>query len=233
MTGVRNDAAGISPKNVGNGAGNSKSWAERPPRADGDALAPPVVDAPPTIRVDRSTRFTVETRVDTTPDQNDDDEWDAFQSATVTVSETPEFDRRVRLLLGVTDQSAPVTTCTEEGDCGTEATPESWNTVTVACAGRELTLDGYDALPRMLRRVEYAGSEPVRDTVMRYLGRAEPVGVGDATLHMDNGQQITGHINGLGGRTVYLRGRDRGYELSDVTHITAAETPPAAASAWA
>lgn len=238
MTGIRNDAAGVSPKTAGNGRGNSKSWAERPARADGVGLGatvfdgpPTVVDEPPTVHdgpptvlnVHVEPRFTVvseTTTYDSTDDEPDDGYWtDWYSTNAVVVSETPEFDRRVRRLLGVTDQSAPVTTEAGEGQTGTESTPEGWNTVTIACAGRQMVTEGHDALPRMLRRVEHADAEPVRETVMRYLGRATPVGVGDVILHSDTGRQTTGHITGLGGGTVYLRGSDRGLSLSEITHI--------------
>jgi hypothetical protein len=140
---------------------------------------------------------------------------------TVTVSETPEFDRRVRLLLGVEDQSAPVTTSTEHTERGWDSTFESYDCVTVTCAGRELTLEGDDALPRILRRVEFADSEPVRDTVMRFLGRQEPVIRGDAIIHLDTDVQHIGHITRLGSVSVDVRCADRirHLQLSDITHI--------------
>lgn len=144
----------------------------------------------------------------------------------VTVSETPEFDRRVRRLLGVGDQRARVTTYTEHGESG-DSTIESWDCVTVACAGREFTLDGSDALPRMLRRIEHIDQEKPRDTVMRYLGRAEPVATGDVVFHFDTGREIQGHIRYVGAGDVYLEaeGQMRSYQLSDLTHITAAPRP--------
>ena len=229
MTGIRNDAAGVNPKAAGNGLGNSKSWAERPARTDGEGLGATAIDGPPTVlNANVEPRFNVvsETTIyDSTDDDGPDEEYwtERYSTAAVVVSETPEFDRRVRHLLGVTDQSAPVSTTVDEGETGTESTPESWNTVSIACASREMVIEGHDALPRMLRRVEHADSEPVRDTVMRYLGRAEPVGYGDVVLHSDTGRQTTGHITGLSGAAVYLRGGSvHGIALSEITHITAA-----------
>lgn len=224
MNGIRNDAAGVSAKTAGNGRGNSKSWAERPARADGVGLGLAADDTSPTVlRVGIEPRFTVvseDVTYDSADDDTDDEYWTGWSSTSaVVVSETPEFDRRVRRLLGITDQSAPVSTMVGEGQTGTESTPESWNDVTIECAGRQMVIEGHDALPRMLRRVEHADAEPVRDTVMRYLGRAEPLGIGDVVLHSDDGRQTTGHITGFGGDTVYLRGADRGLSLSELTHI--------------
>jgi hypothetical protein len=161
-----------------------------------------------------------ETNLDTDYDE-DSDSAGYYECAEMTVSETPEFDRRVRLLLGVADQSAPVTTFTEHGETG-DYTIESWDSVTVACAGLEFSLDGPDALPRMLRRIEHIDQEKPRDTVMRYLGRAEPRGEGDVILHFDTGHELVGHIKFLSAVDVFVEGRVHGIALTELTHITSA-----------
>lgn len=51
-------------------------------------------------------------------------------------SETPDFDQRARLLLGIEDQSAPVISYLQHGAGGTDYTPESWEEVTIECAGK-------------------------------------------------------------------------------------------------
>jgi hypothetical protein len=163
------------------------------------------------------------TATETTLEYESDD-FSSSETKTVTVSETPEFDRRVRLLLGVEDQGTPVRTRTEHTERGWDSTFESYDFVTVECGSQYLTLEGDDALPRMLRRVEFADSEPVLNTVMRFLGRQDPVLTGDACIHLDTGVEHVGHITGLGGLTVYVQFSDRArrFELSDITHITSA-----------
>lgn len=163
-------------------------------------------------------RFTAHQSPPETTLDEDDESNELYERSEVTVSETPEFDRRVRLLLGIDDQTEPVSTFTEHGESG-DYTIESWDAVTVSCAGREFSLDGSDALPRMLRRIEHIDKERPRDTVMRYLGRAEPRGEGDVVLHFDTGREIHGHIQYLGAGDVYLEGCVHSFSLSEITHI--------------
>ena len=58
------------------------------------------------------------------------------------------FDTAVRALLGVTDQRRKVTSSMRGGDCGSTYTPESWEQVSVSCAGRSADSQDLSELPR-------------------------------------------------------------------------------------
>ncbi len=150
--------------------------------------------------------------------QYEDGNW-VITTEIVDKSTTPDFDRRARLLLGVEDQEAPVVSYVQNGEDWESSTIESWNEITIECSGRKLTLEGDLALPRLLRRLEFANEEPPRTTVMRLLQRVEPFLEGVATLHYDDGRERTGKITHLSAVAVYFEGMTS-VTLDDVTHIT-------------
>jgi len=156
---------------------------------------------------------------------------DFYELTTSVVPRT--FEEAARQLLGVEDPTAKVVSYTEHDESNHDSTFESWDTVTVECAGRTLTLEGSDCLPRLLRRLEFVGHEKPRDTIMRILNRAEPVlpYEADYLLFTDRDSRphtVRSPLLGGGVVTVLLvtslngqpANRQVTFNLPEVTHIT-------------
>jgi hypothetical protein len=114
------------------------------------------------------------------------------------------FNTAVRALLGVSDQRRKVTAVMDGGDVGTDATPESWECITVSCAGRSTW---FADLPSLLRALELAQSPPVT------LERLEAMIGQDAVIRFPGGVTWKARVANAKGALVLLIGAERGHHL--------------------
>ena len=109
-----------------------------------------------------------------------------------------EFNRRVRALLGVADQRRKVTVAMAGQTYmayGTDSTLESWEAITLTCAGR--TRD-FGSLPELMRHLEFADA-PVVDQA-----RVRPMIGHRVTVHTTTRTQ-TGTVENCNGYLLWLR----------------------------
>lgn len=126
-------------------------------------------------------------------DNEDEDDFD--RTWTAPGKGNASFDIAVRALLGVSDQRRKVIATMNHTDGGTEYTPESWEDITVSCAGREKM---FQTLPELMRALELAQATP---PTLELLG----VMLGQNVLvHCPGGQVWPARVENVNQRIVYF-----------------------------
>jgi hypothetical protein len=111
-----------------------------------------------------------------------------------------EFNRRVRILLGVRDARRKVTVTMAGGTddlYGSGSTLEDWTDITVSCAGQSLQ---FADLPALLRHLEHAESPTVDEA------RVGPMIGHRVRLHTKAGPVLTGQVGNANAMQLYFTG---------------------------